>query len=73
MDSIISIIDTATTREEVEGVLSSCKLLELRKVANYYSIHLGSCTKAMAKERIVDGTIGAKLRSYAIRKINLNK
>lgn len=60
---IISIIDNANTRWEVEKAIKLLKKEELFEIAQYYSIwHNKSITKKELIMRIVEGTVGSKLR-----------
>ena len=71
MKAIISAINKATTREEVHNLISDLSIAQLKEIAKHYHIFLGYSSKEKIKERIVEGTIGVKLRSKAIHKVSL--
>lgn len=67
------LIGGAQTRYEVREVLSSLKVKDLKEIANHYSIYCSRKTKSGLIDSITEGTIGAKLRSEAIRGISLRR
>lgn len=60
-------IAQATTREKVQELLKDLNGRQLKEVAKHFDIYLGTATVSQMRERIENGTIGAKLRSFAIR------
>lgn len=72
MDSIIKSIESATTRNEVNELLLGLKKKELIVIAKYFNIYIKSFEKMdMIKMKIVENTIGLKLRIEAIKNTNL--
>lgn len=70
IEAIASQIETLSSREEVTELLISKKLKKetLVQIANHYTIHINKSKDSKDKllEKIVEGTIGAKLKYNAL-------
>jgi hypothetical protein len=71
LDTIVEQILIAESREDVAVLLVGLKKATLVNLAIKLDIYHTNKTKEMLTNAIVEGTIGAKLRSMAIRKILL--
>lgn len=61
----------ANKEVDVRLLLDGLKTAELREVARHFSVHVNGSTKGQMIDRITEGTVGAKLRSAAIRRTPL--
>lgn len=72
MNNIIESIELATTRNEINILLKGLKKKELLIIASHFNVYIKSTDKIdMIIKKIVENTIGAKLRAEAIKNTNL--
>lgn len=64
--------DHIESRQQAYEMLKGMKVTELKEIAKVNHIYVKQPNKANLIERIVEGTVGAKLRSEAIRTLELN-
>lgn len=69
MEDLIKLLQTSDSPSEVMPRLQALKKSNLILLADHFKVYKGSKTKAQLAEAIVEGTIGAKLRSAVIRNI----
>ncbi len=72
MSNLVNLINEATTREAVNELIKGMKKPELIKLAKELKIFvMNTYNKTKIIQAIIENTAGSKLRSEAIRDINL--
>lgn len=72
LENIIKTIESATTRTEVEDAITNLKKKDLIVIAKYFNVYIGRSDKVdMIIKKVIENTVGYKLRSDAINSIDL--
>ena len=72
LSDTLLIIDAATTRQQAYQALQSLKLEQLKAIAAHYKAYAMRPTKRTLTDKIIDQTVGNRLKFEAIRSLNLN-
>ena len=72
LSEAILIIDSASTRGEAYQALQPLKLAQLKAIAAHYKAHTMRPTKPILTDKIINQTVGNRLKFEAIRSLSLN-
>lgn len=62
-----------SSREDAYDLLKPLKVAELKEIAKVNHVYIQRCNKAQIIEKIVESTVGARLKFEAIRSIDLKR
>ncbi len=65
-DLIIQTILSCETREQCDLLLLNVSKMNMDRIAKYFKIRKNGCTLNELREKVIESTVGAKLRSDAI-------
>lgn len=64
---IVAMLNTSDNRKKATDILSGLTISELKVIGKQFHIHMVRLRKEAIVESIVEGTIGARLRTKTIR------